>query len=600
MVVRAFPPTQTRHGNYTEYTNACTACHGLHSSKTQRLLKGPTITDLCGTCHDGTGSKYDEVRGRVRTGPSWTSSAFAAAGPFGDALKAGSGVVTTSVHNVARACDPANEWSYDDNLTDKTGCSDGSNAPADKIWMAPGSGFLLETNSAPTNNSGNQTYRIVTNNWGSWLSCSSCHEPHDRGKNFRLFRPVINDRTNIVVRGVTMVDKDFNETTTDRGVWGGGRVGSPVFARAMYTRWLSGGNSVMTFYFAKVEDPAVASGEDMMTYYPTPLPSDPLDPPGNGMNGSDDGIEEACWEEDGTLFSDGTAPSGYRCVTSTELGGATTFCTACHRTFMWSEAWMRRDSYADPRGGSGTYSGMDKTTIDLGDFVATDGASLTNSLGQHKHPISMEVEHAYMERRLVDGVLNSQGEACSGEDMMDGDPRCQGVGQGRLVEPIVPLEGLESGKLDMANEKGYATNKIVCVTCHVSHGSGSERNEVAYKNYDLNETTDAQRDSITGYLWGRKNIAGDPAEYTTRSFGESNTSLTPTPRFGSGVDQNNNGNPNDDLFLPNDTPYWTQYGFSSELARFNPFASVCYRCHSTTYDASVTGMGGGGGMGGGM
>ncbi|MFN3286608.1 MAG: cytochrome c3 family protein, partial [bacterium] len=100
VVVRAFPPTQTRHGNYTEYTNACTACHGLHSSNSIRLLKGPSITDLCITCHDGTGSKYDEVRGKVRIGPSWSNSAYAAAGPFGDALKGGSGVTTTSVHNV--------------------------------------------------------------------------------------------------------------------------------------------------------------------------------------------------------------------------------------------------------------------------------------------------------------------------------------------------------------------------------------------------------------------------------------------------------------------------------------------------------------------
>lgn len=261
---------------------------------------------------------------------------------------------------------------------------------------------------------------------------------------------------------------------------------------------------------------------------------------------------------------------------------------------------MRKDSYADPRNpNSGkTYSGMDKTTIDLGDFVATNGASLTNSLGQHEHPISMGVENSYMERQLVDGVLNSQGDACSDEDMMDGDPRCQGVGQGRLVEPVVPLEGLESGKLDVMNEKGYATNKIVCVPCHVSHGSGSERNEVAYKNFDLNETTDAQRDSITGYLWGRKNVTGDPSEYTTRSFGASNTSGTPTPRFG--TDKNGNQITNSSLFLPNNTPYWTQYVFSSELARFNPFASVCYRCHSTTPDASVTGTGGGGGGMGGM
>ncbi len=590
VVVRAFPPTQTRHGNYTEYTNACTACHGLHSSKTQRLLKGPTITDLCGTCHDGTGSKYDEVRGKVRIGPSWNNAAYAAAGPFGDAMKANSGVTTTSVHNVARATDPNNEFSFDDNLTD------GSGAPADKIWMAPGSGFLLETSSAPTANSGDRTYRIVTNNWGSWLACSSCHEPHDRGKNFRLFRPVINDRTNINVRGVTMVDINRTDFSNDRGVWGGGRVDNPVFARAMYTRWLAGGSSVMTFYIAKVEDPAWAT---------------------NFSKVADFCAVETGWYDLHPSYNPGTntpqnpdfltgqsTPSGYRCRVSRDLGGATSFCTACHRTFMWMEAWQAKDPYLDPRGSGQCYDGMGGPNANCpnalgasmtnGDLVAGNGASLTNSLGQHKHPISLPAAHAYEEGRLVDGVLASIGDTCAaghmGDPAVSGDgdagygSECDNVGQGRLVEPIVPLEGTESGKWDAVNGAGYPENILMCVTCHVSHGSGSERNEVAYKNNDLNDTTNATRDSITGYLWNRAITSGDGPTYTQRT--DPSGSSFSSPGRG-GLARTELGDQRPDLFLPNDSPYWTQYGFSSELARFNPFASVCYRCHSTTPNAAI-------------
>ncbi len=57
------------HGNYGVFTNACFLCHGLHSSRSPRLLKRPVtdvvydpfpvVAPLCFTCHDGTGSQYN-------------------------------------------------------------------------------------------------------------------------------------------------------------------------------------------------------------------------------------------------------------------------------------------------------------------------------------------------------------------------------------------------------------------------------------------------------------------------------------------------------------------------------------------------------------
>lgn len=569
VVVRAFPPVQTRHGNYTEYTNACTACHGLHSSKFKKLLKGPTVTDLCGTCHDGTGSKYDEVRGRVRTSSSWASAPFAAAGPFGDRLKANSGVTTTSAHNITRANDPSLSVDGPSNIA----------ADSAQIWQAPGSTFLTEGTLNPANNnSGFREYAYISNNWGSQLACSSCHEPHDRGKNYRILRPVINDRTNIALRGVVDVDLTRGDASaTDRGNWQ---------SRTMYTQFLAGGNSTMIFYENKAEDPAKWAGADGIMSATEKqavkdwcvIENDPSNPQA----------------ADGTYlntitYDDATSPTGVRCLFTRELGGVTTFCTACHRTFMWSEARISKTSYAyageSASTSPGTMSGGDKNIMTNGNFVPS-GGNLNNSIGQHKHPISLPPLHAFEEGRIVEGVLANNGEVCRGEEMMGFEaltPECQGVGQGRVIDPILPLEGtMESVNDPLQNNtpvagvnegRGmYLENILMCMTCHVPHGSGSERVEVAYKNDGLNDTIGAVRDPITGYLWNRATNANTPA-FGGSEIAHSNGAATITDSGATSA------------YVPNNTDFYTQYGFSSVLARFNPFASVCFRCHSTTPDA---------------
>ncbi len=636
-VAPAFPPTQTRHGNYTEYTNACTACHGLHSAKAQKLLKGPSVTDLCGTCHDGTGSKYDEVRGRVRRSDSWSASAFAAAGPFGDRLKEGAGVVVTSVHNVMRAADPASE-AVGDNV-----------APASaRVWQAPGSGFLADADAVQRDADGGgvplgDAANYVTDNWGSYLVCSSCHEPHNRGKNYRLLRPVLNDRRDIVVRGVSEVDLDVPaDPSLDRGNWGNGWGAR----RVMYTRYLAGGGSSLSYYDARVEDPA---------WEPEAADTEDLDGDGDVAESR---AQARCDALGGTLFAgDASSPSGYRCRASRPLGGITSFCTACHRGFMWSEASQARDSYAYPAGGSGGgsgsggggsggggpyLSGLDRSLVSLsgpgplglvgGDGGLVPAASLEEVLGQHKHPISVPAAQAYREGRLVDGVLGADGDVCwEGARLADGtpDPRCAGVSQGRVVDPVVPLEG-QAGDPVLSGEP-YAENLVVCLTCHVAHGSGSERLEVAYRNGALNGTAPAGgggsgggsggsggggsgagaagavRDAMTGYVWNRfadgdadgsglgfaereghprspgRDLDGDGTVACTAVNAAYPASLPQTecPTEGAyGV--LGDEWPRPDLYVPGDAPYWTQFGVSSALARFNPFASVCYRCHSVT------------------
>ncbi len=766
VIAAAFPPTQTRHGNFSEYTNACNACHGLHSSKHRKLLKAPTVTDLCGTCHDGTGSKYDEVRGRVRLGDSWARSAFAPAGPFGDRLKAGSGIITTSVHNVLRSADGQE--------------INGSNALAGsaRVWQAPGSGWLSELRAGddvPLDLG-------VSNDWGSQLVCSSCHEPHNRAKNYRILRGVINDRTNILVRGVSEVDRNGSDATLDRGDWGGGDVNQPLLRRAMYTRFLSGGSSVLSYRDPAVEDRAFACADAGCAT----LAPDVWDIDHDG-NTTEERALAYCQMANqtqalpsGYYATDPSSPTGVRCRVDRKLGGVTSFCTACHRAFMWPEAGIDRFGallpggatrsgykdasmlYGDIPGGassgrkvsggrvednsgtlaySGTWvpvlcagcsgpagsatetvssqadaavaltfdgnqvdviasagpdrgivnvfvdgvwldqvdlyapvradqqvifswlgaSGMhtvklvvtgDKNAASSGTAVGVDAFQVapeayTYSLledvpGEHKHPIGLPAVQAYREGKLVEGVLSSDGDVCTLRLALAGDPLCSRVGQGRLIDPVVPLEGIQTGKWQLQSGAnlagtGYPENAVVCLTCHVAHGSGAERIEVAYRNGDLNDTRvytctgydgdgycgndpgealstvmDAQRDNVTGYLWNRlgdtartedsltylcvdRNGDGDCADPFERPAGQDGTPDGTFPSklwdFAEPVFDATGKRlerwEQRPAYIPADQPYWTQLGFSSALARFNPMASVCYRCHSTTPNGAL-------------
>ncbi len=551
VVVRAFPPSQTRHGNYTEYTNACTACHGIHSSKFKKLLKGPTVTDLCGTCHDGTGSKYDEVRGRVRTGAAWSSSAFAAAGPFGDRLKNGSGVQTTSAHNVVRAADPSLSVDGDHNIF----------ADSARIWQAPGSGWAthdLNGGSSLQNTTPAYEFKYVSYDWSSYLACSSCHEPHDRGKNYRILRPVINDRTNIAVRGVSEVDPTVTDGSPDRGNWA---------RRAMYTKFLAGGNSVMTYYDPQWEDPRGL--EELLGSYDKNNPTDVA----NAISACNTHGKQGGSIIASQGYTDPSSPTGVRCELQKSLGGVTSFCTACHRTFMWPYAGSAKTSYSYS---GGTIYGYDQSTISNSGSAAmglSSGASLAASFGEHKHAIALPAMEALEEGRLIDGVLNVKGDICILDDALNNECNGQKPIQSRVQDPIVPLEGnqTDAGPDGVDTKQTYQdAGKVMCLTCHVPHGSGSERIEVAYKNDGLNDTTNASRDPITGYLWNRATNSSGP------SFGSSEVQHPTSP---GGLTPRWETQP---AYLPQDTAWYTQYGLSSVLARFNPMAQACYRCHSTT------------------
>lgn len=445
VVARAFPPAQAPHGDFNEFTGACTVCHGLHSSLSAKLLKAATVTDLCGSCHDGSASKYDVVMGRVRTGPDWNSYLTNAAGAFGTQLKNVAGApVMNSLHNV---------W--------RSGLTADGTAAADSAqhWQAPGSTYLSKPSTDP-------------GTWTKAFTCAGCHEPHNRSKNFRLLRSDFNTgtynlpdnqgaaRTGVVVRGVTEINLGYP---------GGGQMAS---------RYLAG-------------NPAGTAG---------------------GING---------------------------------------FCSGCHRAFAgpFNEKYPTLAPGYDPS--SPQYRNTYDYTQKPGDTNA-DNDALDNpgTHGWKRHFVGMPASNALLHNGfyIVDpGETGATGEQ---DRLIDWN--------GSNLGNYVPLEGPYTDDGIDSNGNEYAENRVVCLTCHVAHGSPRAAGgigpdgeimdlENAYRNDKLNNTNDMpandgyEENQATGYEKGRHPISGY-------------------------LHNRNNG-----LII----------GSSSVLARYEPFASVCWRCHST-------------------
>jgi predicted CXXCH cytochrome family protein len=134
-VVRAFPPNTSAHGNFTGNNDVCGSCHLTHTGKSEKLTISATTLDVCESCHDGTGSKYDVQNGRVKLSetPDWGNSP---AGPFGDLGRSGLIAAPTSTHGLGT---PVNN-------------APGSNTSASYL-----------------------------------LGCGGCHDPHNQA-NYRLLR----------------------------------------------------------------------------------------------------------------------------------------------------------------------------------------------------------------------------------------------------------------------------------------------------------------------------------------------------------------------------------------------------------------------------
>jgi predicted CXXCH cytochrome family protein len=233
----AFPPGRKPHGQYFADTAACPQCHGLHSSRHPKLLKGGAVQELCATWHDGTGSKFNAVSGYVRLGPTWETRVPDAAGPFGSRLKAGGDPTRepTSVHDVGEATH-----------SEAPGMSAGGSDPR----ALPGE------------------FR------GAVLTCISCHDPHDRAGNYRLLRGALAERGDIAVYGAASYDpaqgRSYSVYFHSQYTSGGSTKSAVYFCTSCHRQ--VGQNPMVTggFLMGEVDDTAKKLGVLFRGYMPAP------------------------------------------------------------------------------------------------------------------------------------------------------------------------------------------------------------------------------------------------------------------------------------------------------------------------------------------
>lgn len=127
------------HSNYSLNTDACASCHATHTGVGPELLQWASGAETCEACHDGTlGDTYNVVSGIIPGG------ARTSGGLFGTGNE---GIASLSRHSV--------------NEVD--------------ISAAPGG------NSNPGSDPNSP--------WNHKFECTSCHDPHGLGGNFRLLNP---------------------------------------------------------------------------------------------------------------------------------------------------------------------------------------------------------------------------------------------------------------------------------------------------------------------------------------------------------------------------------------------------------------------------
>jgi predicted CXXCH cytochrome family protein len=197
-VAKAFPPDVNKHEYYTASTNLCAECHETHTASGPSLLKEQTITDMCLFCHDGSGSKYNELDG-ITGGPNpgdpvnqpilYTTPA----GPFGSVTQSRTwtgSITVTSSHPI---------------------------------------GIPL---SAAPGGDGNASTAI----WNEPLSCGSCHQPHNPS-NYRLLKSDLPDATNVKVSAFAKTDPDnYQETVLYKS-------GMNDFCQGCHTDYMAGSGS---------------------------------------------------------------------------------------------------------------------------------------------------------------------------------------------------------------------------------------------------------------------------------------------------------------------------------------------------------------------
>lgn len=135
---------QSIHGDYYLNNDTCPTCHGNQYNPKEKMSIRGNITKACISCHDGTVNTYNVVMGYVNgmSGPRTDGGSFGLGKDGENSL---------SRHDLNTIINAA----------------------------APGGNFLAKDDGL--------------GNWSTLFECSSCHEPHNIYKNYRLLNPNVNN-----------------------------------------------------------------------------------------------------------------------------------------------------------------------------------------------------------------------------------------------------------------------------------------------------------------------------------------------------------------------------------------------------------------------
>ena len=154
------------HGSYTKTTDKCGGCHRTHTGGQPNLLKGSTVSELCLSCHDGSGANTNVWDGLYE--------------PNGTPLNRGGlrnlkGSTVTCSHSYDGSQYPA--WGADTPWQGQTGCL-GCHSHASGLRWPGIPEFFPGVGSQPGQVPGAGNVQMA-------LTCVRCHDPHG-ARSYRL------------------------------------------------------------------------------------------------------------------------------------------------------------------------------------------------------------------------------------------------------------------------------------------------------------------------------------------------------------------------------------------------------------------------------